>query len=366
MIRLGLIVAPGPARKIANKIKDELAEDLAAHLPMNDEWEIDIIVDPLTGETEFSEKIYDKADEYLSENEWDFIISITDLPLFYKDKVVAIDIDTSDGVSMISIPAFGWRPLSKRIKTAIINVLSIINKNNNNDKNIEEESRALNSLFPFSKLQYTKDFFEDSDTQRLFFHMNSKISGTFRLISGMTFANNPYNMMQSLSGVTAIAFATGAFGIIFSTMWNLSYLFPTWRLVAISILSILGMLFWIIVSHDLWENVKEGESRRMTFLYNSTTILTLFISLLFYYLLLYLLFLAAGVMLLPPDYIATSIEVDNIGVKFYLELAWFAASLTTVAGAIGAGFQDKEVIRESTYGYRQRFRYEESREEDSS
>ena len=36
----------------------------------------------------------------------------------------------------------------------------------------------------------------------------------FRLVSGMTFANNPLNMMASLSNIVAIAFTTGAFGLV--------------------------------------------------------------------------------------------------------------------------------------------------------
>src|SRR5699024_583928 len=200
-------------------------------------------------------------------------------------------------------------------------------------------------MFTFSKLQYAKDFFEESETKHLLFHMNTKTGGTFRLVTGMTFSNNPYNMMQSLSGVTAIAFATGSFGIIFSTMWNLSYLFPTWRLVAVSVLSIIGMLIWIIFSHDLWENQKEGESRRIVSLYNSTTLLTLFISLLLYYLLLYLLFLAGSAVLLPPDFVAETLQADNIGIQFYRELAWFTASFTTIAVVIGGGLHDIGTIQ---------------------
>lgn len=363
MIRLGIITAPGTAKNITGKIKDDLADNLKESLDTEDDWEVDLIVDPLTGETEFTEKIFARIDEYFRDYEWDFLISVTDLPLFYKDKAVVIDIDTSDGIAMMSIPAFGWRPLKSKLQTAIINTLSLIKKNAAGDDNIEHECRSLSNMFSLSRIELSEDFFEDSKTKHLLFYMNSRMGGTVRLVSGMTFANNPYNMMQSLSGVTAIAFATGAFGIIFSTMWSLSYLFPTWRLLAVSILAILGMLLWIIISHDLWEKFKEGESRRITSLYNSTTLLTLFISLLFYYLLLYLLFLAAGVTLLPPDFIERSIQVEHIGIRFYLELAWFAASLTTVAGAIGAGFQDKETIQESTYGYRQRLRYEDSRKE---
>lgn len=366
MIRLGIIAAPGPAKNITGKIKSELADNLKKALHTEEDWEIDIITDPLTGETEFTEKIYTRTDEYFHEYRWDYLISITDLPLFYKDRAVVIDIDTSDGIAMMSIPAFGWRPLKGKVQKAITHTLAVIQKIREGNNDIGKESGILKSMFKLSRLELTEDYFEESETKHLLFHIKSKARSTVRLVSGMTFANNPYNMMQSLSGVTAIAFATGAFGIIFSTMWNLSYLFPTWRLTAISALSIFGMLLWIIISHDLWERLKKGQSRRMTTLYNSTTILTLFISLLFYYMMLYSLFLAAGVILLPPDFVARKINADYVGVRFYLELAWFAASLTTVAGAIGAGFQDKETIQKSTYGYRQRLRYQESRNKNSN
>ena len=42
----------------------------------------------------------------------------------------------------------------------------------------------------------------------------------FRLVSGMTFANNPLNMMASLSNIVAIAFTTGAFGLVFDNVAN--------------------------------------------------------------------------------------------------------------------------------------------------
>src|SRR5699024_6155370 len=112
----------------------------------NDDWEIDIIVDPLTGETEFSKKIYARTEEYLQENEWDYLISITDLPLFYNDKPVVIDIDTSDGIAMMSIPAFGWRPLKRRVQTAIINIASMIKKIIDNGDDIEAKFRRKFTL----------------------------------------------------------------------------------------------------------------------------------------------------------------------------------------------------------------------------
>ncbi|MEJ7274192.1 5,10-methylene-tetrahydrofolate dehydrogenase, partial [Staphylococcus epidermidis] len=48
------------------------------------------------------------------------------------------------------------------------------------------------------------------------------------------------------------------------------------------------------------------------------------------------------------------------GPDLYLSIPWFAASVSTVAGAIGAGLLNDQLIKESTYGYRQRIRYEDT------
>ena len=182
-----------------------------------------------------------------------------------------------------------------------------------------------------------------------------------RLVSGMTFANNPLNMMASLSNVVAIAFTTGAFGLIFSTMWNMGLDFSVWRLFSISIMAILGMLIWIMVSHGLWESTKKGEQKRIIMLYNLTTIMTLFIAIVIYYMILYLLFLIAELVLLPPGFLGKQVGLKGpASVQLYLSIPWFATSISTVAGAIGAGLLNDKLIKESTYGYRQQVRYEKN------
>ena len=203
---------------------------------------------------------------------------------------------------------------------------------------------------------------KETDSYHLRYLSSSRSRGMFRLVSGMTFANNPLNMMASLSNIVAIAFTTGAFGLVFTTMWQMAYNFPMWRLFGISIIAIIGMLIWIMMSHDLWEPVNKSNHKRITWLYNLTTIMTLIFAIIIYYIILYLLFLIAEIVLLPSGFLGQQVGLKGpAGIDLYLSIPWFAASISTVAGAIGAGLLNDELIKESTYGYRQRIRYEEQR-----
>lgn len=351
---LGLIVAPGALGETTELFKESIPGTLSDEVSDKYEWEVEIITDPLTGLAESEKEIYDKTIEIFKTHRWDYCVTITDLPIYEEKKIIAIDINRTAQAAIISTPSYGWPPVRKKVLRSIISIMKIMNGSYSES----EEKGVFNKLFPTSRLKYSEESKADSDNERALYYLKNNIRGTLRLIGGMSWANNPFNMMRSLSGVIAIAFATGSFGLIFSTMWNLSYYFPLWRLALISVFAVIGMVIWIIVSHSLWETKKEGRKRGIIRIYNSTTLLTLLISLTFYYTVLYLMFLSAAVILLPSSYVETAIGVENIGPRFYFELAWFAASLSTVAGAIGAGIEDRDLIRESTYGYRQRFRYE--------
>ncbi|MEN3090445.1 MAG: hypothetical protein ABC378_11600 [Staphylococcus pseudoxylosus] len=62
---------------------------------------------------------------------------------------------------------------------------------------------------------------------------------------------------------------------------------------------------------------------------------------------------------MPADFvgktIGTSGPADFIQ---YIEIAWLAASIATVAGAVGVGLTNEKLVKESTFSYRQQSRYE--------
>ncbi|MCY7264784.1 hypothetical protein K6W19_32205, partial [Pseudomonas protegens] len=73
------------------------------------------------------------------------------------------------------------------------------------------------------------------------------------------------------------------------------------------VVAILGMMFWIIVAHHLWESKKESRNKRVTMLYNLTTVLTLTVSLIIYYIILFFLFLIATLVVLPSGYLGQTL-----------------------------------------------------------
>src|SRR5699024_9618296 len=162
--------------------------------------------------------------------------------------------------------------------------------------------------------------------------------------------------------VIAIAFTTGAFALIFPTIWNLSQLFSVYRLSGMMIAAILGLVTWIIIAHHLWEHPSGKNRRNIRRLYNLATTLTLIIDVTTYYLFMFVLFLVACLVLIPIEYFQSIIDnYDDVGSIFisYLRIAWTAASISTIVSAIGAGLENEELVRDITYGYRQNRRYEE-------
>jgi len=361
---IGLVVAPGVTEKLAQSLINDIPNILSEQDNHQRDWKVDLVVDPLTGFAESVEEIFKKIQDYHNKREWDYVVGITDLPMFYHQNVLALDINKKNGAAIFSYPAFGWRPVKNRFKHAIVTIINELHYSERAHIGYDDNNRVkkeINKQFPFSRIEKTEVHLKETGNNHLRYLSNSRSLGMIRLVSGMTFANNPLNMMASLSNIVAIAFTTGAFGLIFSTMWNMGLDFSVWRLFGISIMAILGMLVWIMVSHGLWESTKEAKHKRIVMLYNLTTIMTLFIAIVIYYMILYSLFLIAELVLLPPGFLGQQVVLKGpASVQLYLSIPWFATSISTVAGAIGAGLLNDQLIKESTYGYRQKVRYEKN------
>src|SRR5699024_5544102 len=107
--------------------------------------------------------------------------------------------------------------------------------------------------------------------------------------------------MPSFKGVVALAFGTGAYVLIFSTLCLFSVSHDVLCFFALMLASILAMNIWIVFAHNLWERANEKSSNRLRRLYNTATIITLTTSIIMYYIVLFLLFLVAVTVFVPAD-----------------------------------------------------------------
>lgn len=370
-ITVGLVVAPELAEQIACKMKETLPEALRKHISHEIDWKVETVVDPLTGAAETVDKIFQEATTYRSNNTWDFIVCLTDLPIFHEKKVVAVDINEHLNISIVSIPAFGLSPFVKRIQKSIIYTLKTMNQTEGAHSNVRKETsfhsnkneitKLLKRSFPISPVRKMRLWMKETGDVHTRIIIVPRFYGALYLLVGMTTANNPFKVMSSLTNVVAIAFTTGVFGMAFTTIWELSHIFSNWRLTGIMFASIFGMVLWVSVAQELWEPRSSRSDNHIRKFYNVTTAMTLFAAISAYYIVVFMLFSITTFVLIPPEFLAETLGLDATPtIVNYFKIAWFASSLSIVAGAIGAGLANEELVRNSTYGYRQLKRYEEN------
>jgi len=108
------------------------------------------------------------------------------------------------------------------------------------------------------------------------------------------------------------------------------------------------------VRRRLWERVPPGAAgpgiRQQVALFNIVTILTVVIGAVALYGALVLL-TAVGVLVMVPAALIAATLGHPVGIVDQVQLAWLASSLGTLGGALGAGLESDEAVREAAYGY---------------
>ncbi|MFG6149186.1 hypothetical protein [Halobacillus sp. B23F22_1] len=375
-IILGLVPAPELAEKFAYKLADNLPNLLNDHIDEHIEWEIKVLTDPLTGGTEDAEEIMEKTNEFKEDHNWDYAICITDLPIVSKGRMVVAEASNERKTGFISFPSLGAFPLQRRLRESIFQLTSEIHYGSPAPEDNKEEEKKTRSqmrkqretdrlvgkslterLSPIEKTHFS----EDEDDNGVRFYNKHKSTGRIRLLSGMALANSPWTIFSSFKSVIAVAFATGSYGLIFPTLWQLSDGYSILRFIALMITAMIAMVVWIIVAHNLWEKQNSESSKYLVTLYNSATLLTLSVAVLFYYLVIFVLFLLAVILFVPGNILEQTLG-HSPGVITYILLAWLASSVATLAGSLGAGLESEETILNATYGYRQKRRRQEKQE----
>lgn len=368
VVTVGLVPSPGHAEGIVAKIAEDLPDLLREHIDDKVSWQIKVVPDPLTGSNVEAPELLDELDEWRIPHGWSYAICVTDLPIRRLGRIVIGEASVDRNLAWISVPPLGLLWLRRRIRAAILQMMNELrwgtpqgNPNRQQDEHqhdpdsASERDRILDRMIS-SRIAEHSIPSEDEPAVDVRYLAPRRLGHT-RLLAGMVYANRPWKLFPSFKTTVATAFATGGYVMIFSTVWVLGNQYETWRLIALTLASASVLCGWIMVSHGLWQRF-HGTSRYLASLYNTTTVLTVIVGVVFAYTAVFLLLLSASTVFIPPTVLESEVQHPVSAIN-YVRIAWMGASVATIAGAIGAGLEDSEEVRNATFSWRQRNRYEE-------
>lgn len=350
---IGLLAPPQVPREFVEGLADELPGVLSERISDRVSWEIPTVRDTRLPDVEYGEEggdeTIDDVSEWRRHEGWDLAVCMTDLPLVRSDgrAVVAGASPRWDAV-LVSLPALGVIHRRRRALEEIVRLVSELRSDNVEPAREGEESRNGG----------TNGHTVSSDDENLQLVMPAEVSKV-RLLAGMVRATHPFRVVLGLSYALTAALGTAAFTIITNTIWQLSGALGWMRLLALMLISLVVMVVYFIVVHDMWHRPSRRWGGEYTVLLNATTVITLTIGALSFYAALFALTLAAAGLFIEGSVFGGAIGYQP-GLIEYATLAWIVSSLATLGGTLGSGLEAGEDVREAAYTYhRERRRTED-------
>ena len=349
---VGILADPGLPEATARSMADGLADQLRRLVDPDFRWDVEVARGALPLTEEGYIPLLKQAAELRAENRWDYVVYLTDLPRSHDGKVMVCESSLEGNAVLISMPALGaWR-VAAATRELLLGELGSLHEGAEHPG--PPRKMSLRGL----KVRHVEEPGNVS-----YMVLPGPLS-RLRLLAGMVRNNRPGRLLSALSTCMATAAATGAFGIFYTTMWNMADVLPPWRLALISIVSVASLGAWLIVHNGLWTRARGPEASARASMDNLATIATVALSVGLMYAVLFLVLLLGSLAVIDLGYLEAELG-HPVDLLVYARLSWLAASLGTVAGALGSNFDSDEAIREATYNRRdlQRRRLNDSAED---
>lgn len=316
-IHVGLVADPASPTKIARRLRH-------LHPPRGGDrtWDIEVVSEPFTIGSEDVGAAVARLGDQARQHEWDLVVGLTELPLRDDDgRYLLVRTDPQRRTAVLSLPALGGLRVHARTRHAVRALVSGMA-----DPQSHEEHRV-----PLPRL-----------------------SGRWRLVSGMVLANRPWRLVPGLKSALVAALATGAVATINSTVWLLAGSLSWWRLTVATIASVTLVVTWLVIDGELWDRPDDesAQARERSRLYNASTLVTLTAGVLICYVALYVVNLLWALFVLDPAVMGGYLHA-SLGYGDLFVLAWFVASAATIGGGLGTGLESDEAIRAAAYSKRE-------------
>ncbi|WP_232796978.1 hypothetical protein [Blastococcus atacamensis] len=343
VVVVGLVAAPGAPAQLAQGLATDLAAELGHRHP-EVTWQVPMVEDGLVQPPADDAELVAATRERLLSADWDLAVCLTDVPLEVDRRPVTGHASPLHGVGVLSLPALGAVGRRKRaLETAVGLVQALVSDGGDDPDDPDDRADLARRL-----RQLATDPADSADGVRFTARV---LSGNVRLLSGMVRANRPWRLAVRLSRALTAAIAAGVFALVTADIWRLADAFGWLRLLLVGVGSVVAIAVTLIVGAEMWERPRSRRVRKQVLLFNIATAATVTIGVLSLYLALFVLALLGGLFLVVEPLFSEGLG-HPAGFSDYLELAWLTCSLATVGGALGAGLESDDTVRQAAYTYR--------------
>src|SRR4051795_871221 len=352
---LGLLAPSGVPRELADVIAAELPGQLANRLG-DVNWQVRVAGEERADTTPTTEALTQAVRRRMQEEGWDLAVALTDLPLRANRRPVTAHASAMYRVGLLSVPALGARSVPRRAMRAVLNLVEgLLGEDVGRGSDAGEAGRAQRMRQRLDELRSPLGRTRADEDGTIAF-VGATLRGNFRLLVGMVRANQPARVIARLSIALAVSLGTAAYAMSSSSMWRLSHGMAWPRLALLAAASIITLCVVLVLAHGLWERASGPDDREAVVLFNLTTSATLGLAVLTLYASLLALSVVGGAALIPR-----SVYHGSVGhapaFADYLKLGGLAATIATVAGALGSLVESDESVREAGYRHPPRQRH---------
>lgn len=350
-LTVGLIIDPGLPADVAFWLSQELPPLLSKTLTDRWLWRIEVVVDRLVADEQGRVQLSAISRAYRAMDKFDLIVCLTDHPRRSTLIPVVGDVNVSNGVALAALPALGAVRMRARARSLIVALLAemIRPRLDRTTETVRKADLITARLRPFQRIEAP----EEPDIEIRFVGWGPR--SRLRLLTGMVRANRPWRLVPSLSGAFATALGAGGIVAIDATVWAVAVSLGPLRLAASSVLAVAAMSAWLMADHHMWEKPSAAVRGELTRLYNAATVLTVALGVVCLYLGLLVLGWVVQLLLLRQSVLDDALRSPT-GLWQRFEITWLVASVATVGGALGTGFESDDAVLQAAYGFRQRQR----------
>jgi hypothetical protein len=358
---LGLVAPSGMPRELADQIAEELPGQLGNRVG-DVNWQVQVAGAERADTTPTTEALKQAVRRRMQDEGWDLAVAMTDLPLRANRRPVTAHASAMYRVGLLSVPALGARSVPRRAMRAALNLVEgLLGEQVGGGSDAAGTGRADRLRQRLDELRSPLGRSRAEEDGTIAF-VGATLRGNLRLLVGMVRANQPERVIARLSRALAASLGTAAYAMSSSSIWMLADGMAWPRLALLGAASIITLCVVLVLAHGLWERASGEDDREAVILFNLATSATLGLAVLTLYAGLLVLSVVGGAALIPQ-----SVYEANVGhaptLADYLKLGWLAATIATLAGALGSLIESDESVREAAYRHHADARTEGNQDE---